>query len=112
LLDTFLALLEGGNDAIRKVALVMDARERDFPKKWPRVFESAARAGYRLEVVFLDATDASLIRRFSETHRRHPLAPQGKRTQGKDAIAIERDLLGELRARADLVIDTTDLNVH
>src|SRR3954462_15074042 len=67
LLDTFLALLDRGNDAIHKIALVMDARERDFARKWPKVFESVAGAGYRLEVVFLDATDAALIRRFSET---------------------------------------------
>ena len=112
LLDTFLALLDRGNDAIQKIALVMDARERDFARKWPKVFESVARAGYRLEVVFLDATDAALMRRFSETRRRHPLAPEGKKMPVGRAIGLERELLGDLRAKADLVVDTTDLNVH
>ena len=133
LIDTFLALLERGSSesAVTKVALVMDARERDFARRWPKVLESVAAAGYRLEVVFLDATDAALTRRFSETRRRHPLAPEieeskrGKRRNGKangartsgstalaDAIRREREILDELRSRADLVVDTTDLNVH
>lgn len=125
LIDTFLSLLErGGPDSIGKVALVMDARERDFAHRWPRVLEAVSAAGYRLEVVFLDATDATLTRRFSETRRRHPLAPEveeGKRARKNNssvetalatAIHRERELLGELRARADLVVDTTDLNVH
>ena len=121
LIDTFLSLLErGGQDGVDKVALVMDARERDFARRWPRVLESVSAAGWRLEVVFLDATDASLIRRFSETRRRHPLAPEieGSRRAGRpetvlgEAIRLEREILGELRSRADLVVDTTDLNVH
>lgn len=126
LLDTFLTLLDRGNDSISKVALVMDAREKDFTRKWPKVFEAVARVGYRLEVVFLDATDAALVRRFSETRRRHPLAPGGdgeppdqarpreknKRMTVTDAIALERELLSDLRGRADLVVDTTELTVH
>ena len=125
LIDTFLSLLErGGPDSIGKVALVMDARERDFARRWPRVLEAVAAAGWRLEVLFLDATDAALTRRFSETRRRHPLAPEvteGKRVRRNvaaaetaltEAIHREREVLGELRARADLVVDTTDLNVH
>lgn len=112
LLDTFLTLLDRGNDSISKVALVMDAREKDFTRKWPKVFEAVARVGYRLEVVFLDATDAALVRRFSETRRRHPLAPEGKKMPVTDAISLERELLSDLRGRADLVVDTTDLNVH
>lgn len=124
LIDTFLALLERGSDSVSKVALVMDARERDFAHRWPTVLESVAAAGYRLEVVFLDATDAALIRRFSETRRRHPLAlevEEGKKQRrgahaGESALAqaihLEREILGELRSRADLVVDTTELNVH
>ncbi len=109
---TFLTLLERGVESISKVCLVMDARTQDFPRHWPRVFEAVSRAGYRMDVVFLDAQDQTLIRRFSETRRRHPLAPEGKRVAVQDAIHKERKLLGELRERADLVIDTTDLNVH
>ena len=121
LIDTFVSLLDrGGPDAIGKVALVMDARERDFGRRWPKVFESVSAAGYRLEVVFLDAGDAVLIRRFSETRRRHPLELEvraksrngGDKTSLEAAIRYERDLLAELKSRADLVIDTSDLNVH
>lgn len=112
LTETFLTLLDRGAESITKVCLVMDARTQDFPRRWPKVFEVVARAGYRMEVVFLDAATPALIRRFSETRRRHPLAPEGKRMAVQDAIETERELLGELRARADLVIDTTDLNVH
>lgn len=111
LLDTFLSLLDR-NEHVLKVAVVMDAREKDFARTWPRVFDSVARAGMRLDVVFLDASDTALIRRFSETRRRHPLAQEGKKTHLAQAIARERELLGDLRARANLVIDTTDLNVH
>lgn len=116
LLDTFLALLER-NDAIPRAAIVMDAREEGFARHWPRLLESAARAGHRLEIVFLDATDAALIRRFSETRRRHPLSPRtgnGRRggTSVASAIGRERAMLRKLRAKADLVIDTSDLNVH
>ena len=61
LIDTFLTLLERGSaESVTKVALVMDARERDFARRWPRVLESVAAAGYRMEVVFLDASDAAL----------------------------------------------------
>src|SRR5688500_11386268 len=112
LTETFLTLLDRGAESITKVCLVMDARTQDFPRNWPRVFEATARAGYRVEVVFLDASDATLQRRFSETRRRHPLAPEGRRMNVQDAIKTERELLGELRSRADLVIDTTELNVH
>ncbi len=127
LIDTFLALLERGEgdgggapwerDArnVSPVALVMDARERGFARRWPRVLEAATSAGYQIEVLFLEAAEAALIRRFSETRRRHPLAHEGARgrllTVGQ-AIRVERNLLASLRRRADRVIDTTELNVH
>jgi len=60
-------------------------------------------------VVFLDCTDEALLRRFSETRRRHPIAPDSTVQEG---IALERKMLENIRAIADLVVDTTRMNVH
>jgi RNase adapter protein RapZ len=62
----------------------------------------------RLRVVFLEASDRVLVRRFEQTRRRHPVSAE----RVGEAIALERDLLRDLRAAADLVIDTSDLNPH
>jgi UPF0042 nucleotide-binding protein len=93
----------------RRLALTVDVRERRFLKDAPRVLDEARRAGHRVEVLFLDATDDSLIRRFSETRRRHPLAPDGSVAEG---IRLERELLRDLRELADQVIDSSALTVH
>ena len=69
----------------------------------------ARRAGSRIEVVFFDSSDEVLIRRFSETRRRHPLAPEGT---VPDGIRQERERLADLRKLADQVIDTSGLTVH
>jgi UPF0042 nucleotide-binding protein len=92
-----------------RLALVVDAREGMFLKDAPRYLEEARRGGHQVEVLFLDASDESLIRRFSETRRRHPLAPAGTIEEG---IRRERDALSDLRAIADQVIDTSAMNVH
>jgi RNase adapter protein RapZ len=92
-----------------RLALVIDAREGQFLKDAPRVLDEARRAGHRVEVLFLDSSDDSLIRRFSETRRRHPLAPDGSVAEG---IRLEREALRDLREMADQVIDSSALNVH
>ncbi|MFZ5468231.1 MAG: RNase adapter RapZ [Myxococcota bacterium] len=101
--------LAGLGDKAQRLALVVDAREGEFLKDAPRVLDEARRAGHRVEVLFLDASDDSLIRRFSETRRRHPLAPAGSVAEG---IRLERAALRDLRELADEVIDTSALNVH
>lgn len=90
-------------------ALGIDARERPFLADAPQAIEDARRAGHRVEVLFLDSDDEVLIRRYSETRRRHPLAPDGTVVQG---IAAERELLRDLRRLADQTIDTSTLTVH
>ena len=92
-----------------RLALVVDAREGMFLKDAPRYLEEARRSGHQVDVLYLDASDESLIRRFSETRRRHPLAPTGTIEEG---IRRERDALADLRAIADQVIDTSAMNVH
>jgi UPF0042 nucleotide-binding protein len=102
-------VVHGASDELHRLALVIDAREGRFLDQTPKAVDEVRRAGHKLEVVFLDCSDDALQRRFSETRRRHPLAPEGTVADG---IALERKLLGALRAIADLVIDTTRMNVH
>jgi UPF0042 nucleotide-binding protein len=98
-----------GSGHIERMALVVDVREGIFLKEAPRVLDEVRRAGHQVEVLFLDSSDDSLIRRFSETRRRHPLAPTGTVADG---IAAEREELRDLRELADQVIDSSALNVH
>ena len=101
-------LAELGGTAPR-VALVMDAREGAMLAEAPRVLGDLRRDGHEVAVLFLDASDESLQRRFSETRRRHPLAPEGSVDEG---VRREREVLRELRLMADEVIDTSGLTVH
>jgi UPF0042 nucleotide-binding protein len=102
-------VVHGASDEVHRLALVIDAREGRFLDQTPQAVDEVRRAGHRLEVVFLDSADETLTRRFSETRRRHPLSPDGNVADG---IALERKLLAALRALADLVIDTSRMNVH
>jgi UPF0042 nucleotide-binding protein len=98
-----------GSGAIERLALVVDAREGIFLHEAPRVLEEIRRAGHSVEVVFLDSSDESLQRRFSETRRRHPLSPDASVAEG---IRKERLALRDLREMSDQIIDTSALNVH
>ncbi len=96
--------------ALKGIALGIDVRERLFFPDWPRVFAELERRHYRPEVIFLDASDEILMRRYSETRRPHPMAGGGLSVA--QAIRHERQSLAELRDRADRVIDTSALSVH
>jgi UPF0042 nucleotide-binding protein len=90
------------------LALGIDTRNRDFSIE--AVMELVGRLGERgVELLYLDCSQDVLVRRYSETRRRHPMAPAETPAVG---IAREFDLLKPLRARADIMIDTTDLSVH
>jgi UPF0042 nucleotide-binding protein len=105
-------LLEIQTDAaseISKVALVMDLRERYFLEKYAEIFARLKEEGHRIEILFLDASDESLLRRFRETRRAHPLCERGTVMEG---IALEREKLSALRAMADKIVDTSSFNVH
>jgi UPF0042 nucleotide-binding protein len=93
---------------VTRIALVVDAREGRFLSEAPRVIEEVRRRGTRVEVVFLDASDEALLRRYSETRRRHPLGG-GSVPEG---IAAERKALEGLKEIADEVVDSSSLNVH
>jgi len=92
-----------------RIAVVVDAREGRFLNDLPAAIEDLRRDGLHVEVLFLDASDEALIRRFSETRRRHPISPEGTVPTG---IAEERKLLLQLREMADEVIDTAGITVH
>ena len=89
---------------------MVDAREGRFLADAPRVIQEIRQQGADVEVLFLEASDESLVRRYSETRRRHPLAGENGTVQ--DGIAAERRALAALKAIADEVVDTTTLNVH
>ncbi len=94
---------------IERVALVIDAREGRFLDALFDILVDLRREGHEVRVVFLDASDDALVRRFSESRRPHPLAPTGSALEG---IRAERALLAGLKAKADLVVDTSSFTVH
>ncbi len=109
LLPKMTELAAAAGAEIHLLALVMDAREGRFLLQAPTFIEEARRAGHWVEVIFLDSSDEVLVRRFSETRRRHPLAPEGTVLEG---ICLERGKLGDLRRLADWAVDTSSLTVH
>jgi RNase adapter protein RapZ len=109
LFPRFIELVGRSDDKVQDVALVMDIRGRDFLKGYEKILQQIGEAGNAVEVLFFDATDEVLIRRFSETRRRHPALDNGSVPEG---IRFERDQLAGLRRIATTVIDTSELNVH
>ena len=105
------AMLAAGRDpALKGVALGVDPRERLFFPQWPRIFAELDADGINPEVIFLDASDDVLARRYSESRRPHPMAESGATVA--ESIRAERLALAEMRERANRVIDTTTLTVH
>lgn len=103
LIPRFLELCEGSEE-ITRVALGVDTRSREFLDQLPRVLEEVRSRGHGVEVVYLEAGDDALVRRFSETRRPHPMA-EGSDVAG--GILRERERLAALRGRADRIIDTS-----
>jgi UPF0042 nucleotide-binding protein len=110
LVPSVMRLANERDPGLSAVALGIDARERLFFPQWPRVFADLEREGVHPEVLFLDASDDVLVRRYSESRRPHPLAESGASVS--EGIRRERLALAEMRERADQVIDTSALTVH
>jgi UPF0042 nucleotide-binding protein len=109
LIPKFIDLCQGYQEGIKRIALGIDLREGFFFESWPEVLAELRSAGHRVQVLFLDADDEVLLRRFSESRRPHLLAGEGS---VQDGIARERKALEGMRALADKVIDTSHINVH
>ena len=109
LIPRLVELWETSRDAVRRVALGIDVRERHFLAEFPRVFDQLRDYDVALEVLYLEASDEVLVRRFSETRRPHP-ADQGGGIA--DGIRREREKLHGLRELADRILDTSAFTVH
>jgi UPF0042 nucleotide-binding protein len=110
LIPTMAELARREASSLDKVAIVVDVREKDFLAQFPRVFRKLrAEAKLKPTLIFLEASHSTLVRRFSETRRPHPLARDRSVSEG---ITEERRKLDQIRSMADRIIDTSNLTVH
>ncbi|CAN5352691.1 RNase adapter RapZ [soil metagenome] len=109
LIATMVDLGSRSRGAVTRIAVVVDVRSRAFSSDLRSIITDLGQRGYRPKVLFLEATDDVLVRRFEGVRRAHPLQGDGRLSDG---IAAERTLLTDLHGEADLVIDTSSLNVH
>ena len=109
LIPRFVDLWESSQEEVRRVALGVDVRERLLLAELPSVFSELRSRGVALEVIYLEASDDVILRRFSETRRPHPAAEGGGLADG---IRREREKLKTLREASDRIIDTSGLTVH
>lgn len=109
LMPRFLELWQSSREDAGRVALGVDVRERRFPQDFPRVFDELRGTGVAIEVIYLEASDDAIVRRFSETRRPHPAAAGGTVADG---IRSERAALRDVRELADRIVDTSAFTVH
>lgn len=107
LLPKFLELMKESGNKMNKVALVMDLRGREFFDHLFKALDDLAETSWVTpQILFLDADDSTLVRRYKETRRTHPLAPSGLPLEG---IQMERELLEELKGRAQLIYNSSQM---
>jgi UPF0042 nucleotide-binding protein len=109
LLQKFIELCENSQGDINKIALAVDIREGVFFERAPAVIRELKEKGHPIDIIFLDSADPTIIRRYKETRRKHPLSEDGNILEG---ISRERAMLKELKELSSYRIDTTDYNVH
>jgi len=109
LLPKFLELRSWGVSEIQKLAFVMDLREKGFVEKHREIFQQLRDEGYHLEIVFLQASEEVLVKRYSETRRHHPVSEGNSLLEN---IRSEKVQLKALKESADKIIDTSALTVH
>jgi RNase adapter protein RapZ len=98
-----------GSEELRRSALVVDMREREFLRQFPHVFREIKGKGIGVSLMFLESEEKVLQRRFSETRRPHPLAINQPAIEG---IREEKEALRPIRKMADMILDTSDYTVH
>jgi RNase adapter protein RapZ len=107
LLPKFLELMKDSGNKMDKVALVMDLRGREFFDHLFKSLDDLAETSWITpQILFLEADDSTLVRRYKETRRTHPLAPNGLPLEG---IKLERDLLSELKGRAQIIYNSSEM---
>ena len=106
LIEKFVELITIPNGEITKVALGLDVRADQSFKKTTEVLEDLKSKGYQFEILFMEASEATLIKRYKETRRIHPLAVEGRVEEG---VRKEQEVLQNIRKSSDYVIDTTNL---
>lgn len=109
LFQKFAELCTERGGEVKNIGLGIDIRERGFFSDFSDNLDRLKANGYRIELLFLEAHEEILIRRFSESRRPHPLLPQQPVIEG---ILLERERLEDLRRRADRVVDTSDFTIH
>lgn len=109
LLPTFVDLCHRQGGEIKNVALGIDIRERAFFADLVGILQQVKALGHSVELVFLEARDVVLVRRFSESRRPHPLLPNLPVLEG---VRFEKERLDEIRRHADWIVDTSDLTIH
>lgn len=109
LIPKFADLCSDPASHIDRAAVIVDIREGEALSQLPAMYQSLNRKNTKLSLVFLEASDSALIRRFGETRRPHPL---GRDLPVREGIRLERILLKPMRRLADAVIDTSRMNVH
>ena len=110
LIPTFAELCTRGEAGLERVAIVVDVRERGFLNQFPPVYRKLrGLPDVEAKLIFLEANRSALVRRFSETRRPHPLAPDRSVAEGIDE---ERKKMLAIRAMADVILDTSNLTVH
>lgn len=106
LIEKFVELIIRPGGEISKVALGLDVRADQPFNDAQKVLDQLRESGYLFEILFMDANDATLIKRYKETRRMHPLAPEGRIAEG---VEKERNILKNVKKKADYVIDTSNL---
>ena len=106
LIEKFVELISNQGEEINKVGLGVDVRAGQFFEEAADVLAKLKESGYNLEILFMDADEKSLIKRYKETRRAHPLALEGRI---EDGVRKEKEILTRIRSMADYVIDTSNL---
>ncbi len=109
LVEQFLDLCGKAEAPVERIALAIDAREKAFLSGLPQMIAELREQSAQVQILFLECSNEVLVNRYRETRRVHPLAPTGN---VEDGVETERRLLGEVAALADIVLDSSEMNIH
>lgn len=108
LIEKFIEIFKKGASQIKKVSITLDIRESEFEKKFPEILDKLKKNGLSPLIIFLDADQETLLKRYKETRRKHPLYSE----EGLlSSIKIEKEKLSSIKNLSDVIIDTTDMTL-